>query len=206
MLLERPFLVVTPTVDGDILLALASAEAEFTPGEVHRLIGEHSLSGVRKALARLTDQGIVAATRRGNAFTYQLSRKHLAAPAIVELAGLRQRFVEKLRLGLAEFTHQPAYGALFGSAARGDMRVDSDVDLFLIPPDRLDELERQKWEVDVAALSEAATAWVGNDLRVLEMSGTEARQGLAEREPVLVAVRAEGIPLAGSDRVWRADA
>jgi hypothetical protein len=203
VLLERPFLVVTPTVDGDILLALASADAEFTPGELHRLIGDHSLSGIRKALARLTDQGIVIATRHGNAFTYQLSRTHLAATAIVELAGLRQRFVEQLRLELAGFRHQPAYGALFGSAARGDMRVDSDVDLFLIPPDGLDERERAEWEADVAALSETATGWVGNDVRVLEMSLAEARRGHGEGEPVLVAVLVEGLPLVGSDRAWR---
>ena len=35
-------MAITPTVDGDVLMVLARAEAAFTPPEVHRLIGARS--------------------------------------------------------------------------------------------------------------------------------------------------------------------
>lgn len=204
MLLAHPMQLVTPTVDGDVLAALARAEQSFTPGELHRLIGTHSISGIRKALIRLAGQGIVEAEARGHASVYALRRDHLAAPAIIELANLRQTLIQRLRDRLADFEIEPAYAALFGSAARDTMRVDSDLDVFLVRRTDLDDVMIDAWERDVHELSQQATAWTGNDTRVLELSEREVSSGLAKRDdPVLDSIQKDGIHLAGPRSFWR---
>lgn len=204
MLLAHPMQLVTPTVDGDVLAALARAERRFTPGELQRLIATHSISGVRKALTRLTRQGIVEVEPRGHASVYALRRDHLAAPAIIELANLRQTLIQRLRDRLADFEVAPLYGALFGSAARDTMRVDSDLDVFLVRTTDLDNAAIDAWERDVRDFSAQATAWTGNDTRVLEMSERQVADGLAnDDDPVLDSIRKDGIHLAGPRSFWR---
>lgn len=86
MQFDRPFLALTPTVDGDVLQVLSGAEASFTPGEVQRLLGRHSIAGVRLTLKRLTEQGIVLAAPAGRAVMYRLNRDHVLASAIIEMS------------------------------------------------------------------------------------------------------------------------
>lgn len=204
MRLSHPMQLVTPTVDGDVLVVLARTEQGFTPGEVQRLIGTHSIHGIRKALNRLTEQGIVQAERRGNATIYTFNHLHIAAQAISEIANVRQALINRLRDQLAGFTLAPTYAALFGSAARDDMRPDSDLDLFLVRPDDLDDAAVDAWERDVHELSQQATAWTGNDTRVLELSEGEVAGGLANQDdPVLDSIREDGIHLAGPRSFWR---
>ena len=86
--------------------------------------------------------------------------------------------------------------ALFGSAATGRMRPDSDIDVLVVRPELLD-VEDPKWCRQLDGLSTEVTAWTGNDARVLDMGEAEVRRGLESGEPVLADVRAEGIVVFG---------
>lgn len=203
MLLDRPMQVVTPTVDGDILGVLARANVALTPGEVQRMLERYSVTGIRNALTRLTEQGIVTADTRPRATIYQLNRRHLAAEAIMVLAGQREEFLARLRSALDELTIAPAYAALFGSAARGEMRPDSDIDLFLVRPDDVVDDRRDAWDDAIRVLVSDASAWTGNDTRVLEMESSEVRDAIADRDPVIDSIRADEIRLFGPRAFWR---
>jgi len=89
--LSHPLAVVTPTLDGDVLAAMAQREVSFTTGQMHRILPRYSEAGIRKVLMRLTHQGIVDSERVGNAFSYRFNREHLAAGPIMELATLHAR-------------------------------------------------------------------------------------------------------------------
>ena len=198
--LRHPFQVITPTVDGDVLAALAGAEAEFTAPQLHRLIGEHSESGVRKALKRLERQGIVTATRAGQAWIYELNREHLAAEHIVALTRLRQSLVERVGDEISRWSIKPKYVALFGSAAKGGMRVDSDIDVLVVRPDETDA-DDAAWRHDLDTLAASVASWTGNDAQILEFSAGEvatARRKKSER--VLRDIAEDGITLFGPDR------
>jgi hypothetical protein len=192
--LSHPLRVITPTLDGDVLAVLALADSTFTPGQVHRLLPHYSDDGIRKVLRRLTGQGVVLADRAGNSYLYRLNRSHLAAGPIRALAELRATLLARIEQTLATWDPPPVYAALFGSAARGNMHTDSDIDLLLIRPDGCD---RSRWEESVAELARTVTAWTGNDTRVLEFSESEVRQFGAD-EPVLANVRDQGFTVAGS--------
>lgn len=66
----RPLAVVTPTLDGGVLAALARADEPFTTGQLHRILTGASEDGIRRVLRRLAGQGVVTAVRVGNAYTY----------------------------------------------------------------------------------------------------------------------------------------
>ena len=194
--LARPLAVVSPTVDADVLAVLAGAEAEFTGRQVHQVAGRHSEKGVRNCLHRLVGQGIVNSRRAGKADLYSLNRQHLAAPHIVALASLRQELLARIRAELAGWQEAPTFAALFGSAATGRMRPDSDIDLLVVRPKSVD-VEGAEWRRQLENLSTAVTAWTGNDTRLLELDEDEVRRGLLGGERVLADVRDEGIVLYG---------
>ena len=191
--LAHPLAVVTPTLDGDILAALALVDAAFTPGKLHRVLSQHSEDGIRRALQRLANQGVVVVERAGNAYLYRLSDAHLAAAPIRALAQMRQTLLTRLEDRLESWVPAPVYGAVFGSAARGTMRTDSDIDLLLVRPD---ECERDRWDDLVALLAADVTAWTGNDTRVLELSESDVLRASRE-EPLLRDVVDHGLTVAG---------
>lgn len=199
MLLSRPFETVTPTVDGQVLAVLAGASEWFPLSRIHALADAWSRSGIRKSLQRLVEQGIVERQQLGSQYSYRLNRSHLAAPAVIELAGLYATYLMRLRSSLQGWPVEPAFAALFGSATRGDMRHGSDIDLFLVRPAEADPSDlRTVWDSRVADLAAASTSWTGNDTRVLEMSEAEVVGGMAAKDPVLQDIRAYGITLIGS--------
>lgn len=195
MLLQHPFEAVTTSVDGDCLAVLARADHEFTVSRLLPLLGrERSLTGVRNALDRLADQGVVIVRRVGNVKSYSLNRSHLLAPAIVEIAAARDRLVERVAAELQQWRVSPVYGALFGSAARGEMHTESDIDILLIHPD---DADIELWTDQVGHLQQLVTSWTGNDTRVLTLSEREVHEH-GTRDPVLREVAHEGVALAGS--------
>jgi predicted nucleotidyltransferase len=195
--LSRPLSTITPTLDGDVLAVLARHDVTFTTGALHRILTQYSEEGIRKVLQRLTRQGIVHSERVGNAYSYRLNRDHLAAEQIIKLADLLSTFLARVTDRLEAWEVPPVYAAVFGSAARGSMTVDSDLDLLLVRPDDApDEL----WVAQVDRLVEDVTRWIGNDTRPLQF--TEAEVVASGREaPVLRDVLNEGLTVAGS-RAW----
>lgn len=205
MELQHPLRVITPTVDGDVLAVLARADAEFTPPQLHAVLGRYSEDGVRKVLGRLAEQGIVEQRRAGQAVLYRLNRTHLAAPAVVALACLFDTLVERLREWIEAWPVGCSYAALFGSAVRGEMRPDSDLDLFVVRPDDV-HVDDERWREQLDTLSRDVTSRTGNDARILEYSADEMRRGLRAGDGVLADIGAEGLRLAGPSRYLRHEA
>ncbi|WES62830.1 nucleotidyltransferase domain-containing protein [Microbacter sp. GSS18] len=171
MELQHPLAVVTPGVDGQVLYALASTDSGFTVPQLVTVIEDRSAAGIRRSLERLTDQGIVIRQVIGRTQLFSLNDDHLAAGAVRELAALRSQFLARLRATVADWPHPPVYAAIYGSAARGDMRWDSDIDLLLIRPDDAGD---EEWTARLAELTSAVTRWTGNDARIVDMDADEA--------------------------------
>lgn len=193
MLLQSPLSAVTAAVDGDVLAALAGANDSFTLSRLHHLIPHRSREGLRRALQRLEEQGVVDRRAAGTTHTYSLNREHLAAPAILELASLQARLLERLQETLRAWSPRPVFAAVFGSAARGTMTPSSDIDLFLVHPGDDDF----SWHADLDALSLSAQRWTGNAVNILVMTSEEIR-GAREEEPVLRDIARGGLPVLGT--------
>jgi predicted nucleotidyltransferase len=193
----HPLRTVTPSLDGDVLAVLAGAEAEFTGRQLQRLVGTQSHRGVQLVLNRLVRQGVVTRRAAGRANLYALNRQHLAAPAIEALAHLRQTLVERLRELVAGWQVEPATAVIFGSVARGEDTPDSDLDLLLIRPAGVDA-DDGRWAEQLASLAEHASAWTGNDARIVDYGEDELAE--LSSESVLINAAREGIEFGGSLR------
>lgn len=193
MLLQRPFQTVTPTLDGPVLQVLAGADTRFSVTQVTELIGDASPDGVRKALNRLAEQGVVLRDEGGVTFFYRLNRDHLTAAAIQEIAEARNLLRQRVAEHALAWTVPPSLLALFGSAARGDMLVGSDLDLLAVA-DEADD----RWLDDLGELCAAMASWTGNDTRPLVLSTQELTGGT---EPVLVELGRDAIVLFGDSRL-----
>jgi Nucleotidyltransferase domain len=189
----HPLAVVSPTLDGDVLVVLAGAEEEFSGRRLHRLVGHGSEPGVRKAVERLVDQGIVLRRQAGRANLYRLNRQHVSAEAIELLVGARSQLIAWLEEAIASWEVAPGCAALFGSVARGQARADSDLDLLVVRPSEVNE-EDPIWQDQLGSLQRSATEWTGNDARIVELGEGELKQAA----PLLSEVAREGIALFGS--------
>ena len=178
-------------------MVLARADKAFTASEVRAVAGRRSVEGMRQALKRLEAQGIATAQQAGNATLYRLNREHLGAQPAIAIANLQSELVDRIRSRLAEWIPEPAYAAMFGSAARGDMHAESDIDLLIVRPNGV-ERDDVPWFNQQQALAQSISVWTGNDARILELSEPEVRLEAAKGRSVLRDVRRDGIWLAGS--------
>lgn len=193
---SRPYSAVAPTVEGDVLVVLAGTTHPLTGRQVARLARRGSVAGVAKALDRLGHQGLVTRLEAPPASLYTLNRQHVAAPIAEALAGLRSELFCRLREAFAAWDIQPMHTSLFGSAARGDGALDSDVDIFVVRPPTVDA-EDATWGAQLADLSDLVYASTGNRASVVDFAEQDIQQMLDEQPPVLDELLRDGIDLAG---------
>jgi predicted nucleotidyltransferase len=194
---RRPLEAVTPTLDGDVLRVLARADTDITGRQLQHLAGHGSYQGVRNAAERLTRQGVVTRRAAGNAYLYSLNREHVAAQWIEGLANLPEQIVARLREEIETWAQPPILAMLFGSVATGQATPDSDLDLLILRPGARDP-DTPTWREQLANLEASATAWSGNDARIIEYSEDELEP--SRIEPLLQDALRDGIELYGSPR------
>lgn len=200
--LSRPLGVVSPTIDADVLAVLASADSAFTGRQLHRVLGKHSQTGVNRVLNRLVHEGIVARTTAGSSHSYVLNRDHLQAGAVFELVRARPRLVERLTTTMREWLDVPHFAALYGSAASGQHSDDSDIDLFIVRPDDVEE-DDDGWTQNLLELRALVARWTGNDCETVEMSTDEVEAAVAEQDPFIGSVSRQMIVLVGQGSYLR---
>lgn len=169
-----------------------------TPVSV-RALARHAGTSPQGALGvvnELGDAGIVLIERAGPSLMVSLNRQHLAAEAIIALVRLRGVLVRRLRQEVA--TLPGLAGAwLFGSAARGDGRRDSDVDLLLVAARSLDSAE---WIEATDRLRQGVKLWTGNELQLVEHTQPSWDRLVKATNPLVAALRTDGIPLTEGSR------
>jgi predicted nucleotidyltransferase len=220
--LADPTRAVTPTLDGPVLSALASAGRPMTAGELALLTARGSEIGVRRSLARLGEQGIVRSTEIGKTRVHELNREHIAAPIAVLLADLRNEMWKRLRETLGKWKVRPVYAAAFGSAARQSGGPDSDLDLFLVHPAfpgeepskgsrtlvralgklALDlslpltsERDTEIWNQQIDRLRQLVLSWTGNHLQVIDLSPYEWADGRGDRASIFEEIERDAVVL-----------
>jgi predicted nucleotidyltransferase len=191
----RPFSALSDSVDVDVLVALAGSSTARTGRELARLSGR-SNTGVQHVLDRLVAHGLVERMEAGRAFLYLLNRDHLLAPAVEQMAEARVQLVGQLREAIRAWGIPALHASLFGSAARGDGGLSSDIDLFIVRPAGIDTDDRA-WRRQLEGLAESVRRWTGNHAGIAEISESELPRLRRDRPPVVVQVGADAIDLAG---------
>ena len=194
----HPQSVISPTLDGAVLTLLARTNRPLTGREVARLLERRSHGGVLDALNRLTKQGIVNRQEAGRALLYTLNREHVATPAVELLAELRPELLRRLSEAIGGWKIAPAHASMFGSTARGDGDTDSDIDLFIVRPDEVDE-DDATWRGQLDSLSSQAFRWTGNRAAIAEVAVKEVKRMRRQNSPIVKDLRSDAIALAGPE-------
>ena len=193
---SAPYTAICPTLDSSVLAALAGTSQPLTGREVARLLGRRSHRGVLDVLNRLADHGLVDRAEAGRAFMFTLNRDHLAAPAVDILAGMRAELLKRLATAAEEWEIAPVHLSLFGSAARGDGDVHSDIDLFVVRPSGIAD-DDAGWQAQRDDLSEQIRRWTGNRAAVAEISEGDVRRLRRQRPPILGKLRRDAVLITG---------
>jgi predicted nucleotidyltransferase len=226
--LSDPTRAVTATLDGPVLAVLAKSGQPLTVGQVTAKAARGSEIGIRRSLARLTQQGIVRTTVVGRNQVHELNRDHIAAVVAIALSDLRLGLWQRFREELATWQVPALHAAVFGSAARGDGHEASDIDLLLVHPlfpseKKLSRLNRSvsskrsnalddfaasdthaeseaQWHRQVDSLRRRAERWTGNALQVVDLSFHEWQRPDGALRRLLDEVDLDGIEISGSPR------
>lgn len=196
--LARPYSAICQSIYSDVLNVLAGTSRPLTGREVARLAGHKSHSGVLNALARLHEHGLVDRQEAGRALLFTLNREHLAAPAVMVLAGMRRELIERLRQAMEQWKLPPIHASMFGSAARGDGDTESDIDLFIVRPLNLDDDDRG-WREQLNGLVVSVRRWTGNRVAISEIGEAEIPQLRTGALPIVTELRADAVTLCGAD-------
>lgn len=192
---SRPLRAISPGVDADVLAVLAGSTQPRSGREVARYAGR-SNTGVQHVLDRLVEHGLVNRQEAGRTFLYTLNHDHLLAPVVQRMAGIRLELIEQLRNAIGHWEIAPIHASLFGSAARGDGDIDSDIDLLVVRPPGVDP-DDEGWRGQIDGLADSVRRWTGNHAGIVEVSEKELPRLRKERPPVVDEVRKDAVDLAG---------
>ncbi len=188
--------VMTPSVSAVLRVLVRASPAEFTLREVARLAGV-SHNSAQTVVHRLADHGLVAVRPAGRALLCGFNSEHLAADAVAALVTLRSRLVQALAEELSGWSPPPTHASLFGSAARGDADVDSDLDLLVVRPDLPDASAEGAWDAQLSESVARLRRRTGNPVNMVETTRDGLRQAVLDGEPLVAAWRRDGVHLVG---------
>lgn len=194
--LSAPFQAMFPNVDSAALSVLAESTKPRTGREVARLAGR-SQDATQRVLDRLVEHGVVHRGKAGRARVYTLNWDHLAAEPIAELANMRIRLFRRLREYLEPWHPLPLHASVFGSAARGDGDLDSDIDIFLVRSSNVDE-DDDEWRGQVEALAGGVFEWTGNHAGIAEVSADDLVRLRRDQPAIVTSLRAEAVDVIGT--------
>lgn len=192
--LESPLRTIASPVEAETLRVLAGANTEFSASQVHRLVEAASPYGVRKALARLADSGLVLSSSHGSSTAWRGNRNHVLWPAIDLAVNARRELLERLRGQFAGRNELSAY--LYGSFARRTATPDSDIDILVVYPDGA----TQDAIVDFAHdLSEQIRTWTGNEGHIFNSTRSWLQDSIARSDSVVMSIRQDAVALIGPE-------
>jgi predicted nucleotidyltransferase len=187
MLFNEPFGGVIPGARGAVLAALLRTDIPLTGRQIHALVSdEYSLWTVQEALKALTQLGIVNTQTVGRAGVHTINEDHVSVAPLRALLDPITALTGTVREAVGNDVKTVI---LFGSIARGEAKIYSDVDLAVMAPDGWDGR---------ADLEDAVRIRLGNNCDVLVFTSEDFTRLADIGEPVVREILASGVALIGS--------
>jgi predicted nucleotidyltransferase len=203
--LSNSISTVIPSVEGRVLQVLARTDMPLSGTRVASFIPTATREGVRRALHRLVDSGLVIAESAPPSILYTGNADHLLWPAVAQLMRDADQIVHLLKRRAVSFTEtlfpdaterERLTLALFGSVARGDSGPDSDIDVLLIAPD---DIDTDRVDGLIATLIDGLGAATGNDANVHAVTRSRFDELAAQDDPMIASWTADATVFHGPD-------
>jgi len=194
--LSSPLTSLIPSLEGEVLTILAGAEVDFTGQQVHKVLGKNSRPGVNRVLQKLSAQGIVNMRASGNSNLYELNREHILAKYIIAIANSREDFYQFITQEVSLWELHPECVAVFGSAVRGDMTSQSDVDIFISRPKEIEFVD-EAWRQQLSNFASRVRKLTGNSVQMFELGEDDIKRELAVEGGVIYPIKKQGVIIYG---------
>jgi predicted nucleotidyltransferase len=170
-----------------VLATLLRTDAPLTGRQVHALVSDdHSLWTVQEALKALAQLGLVNTQTVGRAGVHTVNEDHVSVAPLRALLDPITALTNTVREAVGDDVQTVI---LFGSIARGETRINSDIDLAVIAP--------AGWD-GRTELEDAVRTRLGNNCDVLVFAPEDFTRLSGTEEPVVREILTEGIALIGS--------
>jgi len=187
---------VVPGAQGRILAVLAETSAELNLRALARLSGV-SLAQASRVLPGLVSLGMVERRDVPPAALFRVVSDHVAVRAVMELSRARDVVLGEIGRLAAELSPPPVSVIVFGSLARGDAGLDSDIDVVVVRPGAVGE-ESEAWRHDVEAWRQEVRRLSGNAVEIVEVGEREIGRLLRSRRPMWRDVVRDGVVVYGA--------
>lgn len=187
MLFNEPFGGVIPGAQGAVLATLMRTGVRLTGRQIHGLLRDrHSLWAVQEAIKALTLIGVVNTETVGRAGVHSIAEDHVSVAPLRALLDPLDALTDTLARATGEGVKAVL---LFGSIARGEASLASDIDLAVIAS--------AGWD-GRADLEDAIHTRLGNDCDVLVFTYTAFIRRALAGEPVVSEILTDGVALIGA--------
>jgi predicted nucleotidyltransferase len=184
-----------PGAQGRILAVLVETTAPLNLRTLARLAGV-SPAQASRVMPGLVDLGLVDRHEVPPSSQFLLARSNVAAQAVIELARSSETAAERIGLAAASMATPPESVIVFGSFARGEAAVESDIDVVVVRPDSIGE-DDEEWATALEGWRDEARAITGNSVEVVELSLSEASSKVRGRSEFWRNVRRDGVTVYG---------
>jgi len=191
---RHPVEAVIPGVQGRILGVLSATTAQLSLRTVARL-ALASPAQVSRVLAHLTQVGIVERREAPPSSLFRLAHMHVAAPLILGLSHSPSRVLREIGTYAATMCPAPSSIIVFGSVARGEADIRSDLDAVVVRP--VDVPDTEEWGLAVEEWRSFAATLTGNPVAVLEILEADLAGKLNSDEPLWSGVVRDGVVVHG---------
>jgi len=195
--LEEPGIAFAGPLSMTVLRALDGRSIPATAAQVARTMEGGTQAGIKRALERLSYHGVCGSEELGGRTLYSLNYDHVLYPAIRAALDAPTALRKRLTGEFAAWEIEPDCALLFGSAARGDGHVESDIDILLIRPAMRPNVSRESWAPQVHELRSRVFRWTGNHAQILDWSKSFLKRAANNDEPLLSELRDDGVLLFG---------
>ena len=193
---KRPIEAVVPGVPGRVLSVLAETTTDLNLRTIARLAGV-SAAQASRVLPNLVELGIVERREVPPSSLFRLVREHVAAGPLLSLARMRDAMIEEMGRVAVDLPVAPVSVIVFGSFARGEADVQSDIDTVLVRPADLDESD-EAWSASVEQWRAMVRRVSGNPVEVLEAGSDEIAAHLNSKRQIWRDIRRDGLVVYGS--------
>ncbi|MGI8775307.1 MAG: nucleotidyltransferase domain-containing protein [Actinomycetota bacterium] len=194
----RPVEALIPGAQGRILGVLARADAPLNLRTLARLAGV-SPGQASRVLPRLVELGVVHRTEVPPSALFELPGRNLGAQLVRDLSDAQGALLQEMRRTAAKLRPAPASVVLFGSAATGEARAGSDIDVLIVRPSGA--TDEDAWTTSLMRWVSRIREFSGNPVNVVEENEEDIPRLLRSRRSLWETIARQGVLLAGKPLV-----
>lgn len=183
----RPIEAIVPGAQGRVLAVLAETTAELNLRTIAQLAGI-SQAQASRLLPDLVALGVVERREVPPASLIRFVPEHVASQALLALARSTDTVLDEMGRLAGALPQPPVSVIVFGSFARREAEVESDIDVVIVRPAQVDE-DDDAWSASLETWRRDVRRLTGNQVEILEVSADEAATKLAGRGGVWADIR-----------------